>query len=65
MTGSTAQEHKWHQVHTPCVSLAQHTHRFCVELWRIVVDVGDGDESRRGVGKAKVQAALHVCGLHD
>lgn len=44
---------------------AKHTHRFGVKLWRVVVDVSDGDESRGRVGEAEVQAALHVCGLHD
>lgn len=41
------------------------THRPDCELWRIVVDVGDGNESCGCVGESEVQVPFHICGLDN
>lgn len=41
------------------------THRPGGQHGRVVVDVCDRDNSGGGVGEAKVQVSLHICGLHD
>lgn len=64
MTILKAKEHKLQRGLTHNAE-ARHTHRFGVKLWRVVVDVSDGDEGRGRVRQAEVEVALHVCGLHD
>lgn len=41
------------------------SYRLCSELWWIVVDVSDSDDSSGCVGEAVHGVALHVSGLDD
>lgn len=41
------------------------THRPDGQFRGVVIDVGDGDQSRRCVRQAKVQVSFHVGGLYD
>lgn len=41
------------------------THRPDGQFRGVVIDVGDGDQSRRCVRQAKVQVPFHVGGLYD